>query len=85
MSYAFSELPNNVEELLNCVYCYLKYNSNRKQSIQELQEHLNIPEKKTLKLQKVRWLTLQAVVDRFVDVLFKYFENESADHGKIQE
>lgn len=80
VSYACTRLPNDLEELLSHVYCYLKYSTNRRQNIQQLQGLLNTAEHKILKMQKVRWLSLQAVVDRFVeqyDVLFKDFEKES--------
>lgn len=61
------------------VYCYLKYSSKRQQELGKLQTLLDIPEHKFVRLHKVRWLSLEAVVNRLLEqypVLLKYFEEE---------
>lgn len=80
VSYAVRCLPPELEELMSQIYCYLKYSSKRQQALNKLQELLNIPEHKILKILKVRWLSLATAVDRYVeqyDALFSFFEKES--------
>ncbi|XP_065213012.1 uncharacterized protein LOC135840413 [Planococcus citri] len=77
--YAVKKLPSNLESMLSDVYCYLKHSTKRQQHLAGIQKILDLPEHKILKFKKVRWLSLQGVVERYVeqyDALLQFFETE---------
>lgn len=87
-SYACNVIPKEVESLLYETYTYFKYSSVRTNELNNIQELLELPVRKLLKLHKVRWLSLQAVVNRFVelyDALFHYFKKETERNQKNME
>ncbi|XP_050065670.1 E3 SUMO-protein ligase KIAA1586-like [Aphis gossypii] len=78
-SYACEKLPNDVENLVNEVYNYMKFSSKRQKQFQEFQEFLDMKPYKLLQPSQTRWLALHACVKRMVD-LYKsiklYFQAE---------
>lgn len=80
VSYASKCIPAEIEEMLTNIYRYLKYSIKRQGKLNDLQKLLKIPEHKVLKLFKLRWLSLSAVVDRYFEqynALFEFFRLES--------
>lgn len=79
-SNAAKKLHAYLEEVLLEIFYYLKYSTKRQVALGELQKLLNIPEHKFLQLHKVRWLSLNSVVNRTLeqyDTLLTFFENET--------
>lgn len=80
VSYAVRALPSHLEQFMSDVYCYLKYSHKRQLALGQLQQLLDIPEHKILKMMKVRWLSLSSAVSRYIeqyDALFHFFKAES--------
>lgn len=80
VSKATKKLPSFLEDLLEDVFFYLKYSPKRTRAISALQSLLNGPEHKILQLHKVRWLSLESVVNRTLEqleVLKAFFKAES--------
>lgn len=63
-SYTSKCILAEIEEMMTNIYRYLKYRCKRQGKLNDLQKLLEIPEHKVLKLFKLRWLSLSAVVDR---------------------
>ncbi len=85
VSYATKALPPYITTLLSDEFRYLKYSSKRHDAFLKFQKLLELPDNKILSFHKLRWLSLNAVVDRFVEqygALFLYFEWESKSEVK---
>ena len=67
VSYAVQELPHEIEELLSDTFCYLKHSSNRRIALGKIQVLNNIPERQLKKCIKVRWLSFNSTVTRFIE------------------
>jgi hypothetical protein len=81
VSKASKKLPSYLEDLLVHIFFYLKYSPKRVQAIGDLQKLLHVPEHKILQLHKVRWLSLESVVNRTLEqykVLLAFFEKEKS-------
>lgn len=79
-SHASSKLPSWLETLLKDICCYFSRSSKRNHEFQLIQEVLQAPRHKMLKLAQTRWLSRGMVVSRVLeqwDALSLFFQCES--------
>jgi len=72
-------LPRTCEALVRDTYGYFSHSAKRKNSFNEFQQFTNSPQHNILKMYDIRWLSLNACVDRIIEQwepLKLYFQGE---------
>ena len=79
-SYACSQLPSYLEAFLKNVCCYFARSSKRQSSFKLIQDIVDSPKHKMLKLSQTRWLSRGEVIGRILEqweALVLFFESEA--------
>ncbi|XP_055604779.1 protein FAM200C-like [Uranotaenia lowii] len=79
-SYACNKLPDDIEQLMRDIYSYLAHSPKRMQEFKNVQNILEVKPLKILHPSATRWLSLEAVVNRNLELfeeLNQFFEEQS--------